>query len=388
MQQNDCDVIILADAPAALTELCGISILERLLRTLQRVGASSVIVASNTPEPIGAHIAEPSWARAELSVTVRDRFAEHDRRAVVVSAAYYDARLLAALLSRQTTTLLVNGGKSCGAVFIEPGWPIAFDQLAIAAERGDIQTVDGASILSYITSMRRSVPPLCFPPPATLDAVAAAEHHILNAAQNGTLDLPALVHAPIETWIIRRLCRTSITPNQITLFTAAVSALVVILFASGRLVAGTVLALIVGVLDGLDGKQARVKVETTPLGQREHALDYLLELSWWTALAFHFGNVYGWLFLLVVSDIIDRLAKKHAKRLTGRNLDDVAPFDRFVRLIGGRRNIYVWIFAAGLLLRGPDKAFVALCCWGAITAGVHVARTIWIAIRGSERVPH
>lgn len=388
MEPNACDVIILADAPAALTELCGISILERLLRALQRLDVRHVTVLSNTPELIRAHVERPSWARAQLSVTIGNPSPENDSRAVVITAAYYDARLLAALLSRQTTTLLANGGKSCDAAFIQPGWPIAFDQLATAAERGDIQTLDVATIPTYITSMRRSVAPMCFAPPTTTGAVAAAERHILDAAQNGTLDLPALVHAPIETWIIRHLCRTSITPNQITLVTAAVSALVVCMFASGRLIAGTVLALIVGVLDGLDGKQARVKVETTPLGQREHALDYLLELSWWTALAFHFGAVYGWLFLLVASDIIDRLAKKQAKRVTGRNLDDVAPFDRFVRLIGGRRNIYVWMFAAGLLLRAADKAFVALCCWGVITAAVHVARAIWITSRRREGVAH
>jgi phosphatidylglycerophosphate synthase len=291
--------------------------------------------------------------------------------------------------------LLVDHGSHCGAALIGRGkatLPASgdhlFDQLANAAARSEIQTLDVAAVPSYITSMRRSVPPAYFRPPVTAEAHASAERQILDAAQNGVLDFPAIVHAPIETWIIRRLCRTSITPNQITLFTAAVSALVVLLFASGRLIVGTVLALIVGLLDGLDGKQARVKVETTPLGRREHALDYLLEFSWWAALAYQFGNVYAWLLLLVGSDIVDRLAKKQVKQITGRNLDDVAPFDRAVRLIGGRRNIYVWIFAAGLLLRAADKAFVALCCWGAMTSAIHVGRAVWITSRRGERATH
>ncbi len=95
------------------------------------------------------------------------------------------------------------------------------------------------------------------------------------------------------------------------------------LFATGHLLAGTLLALAVGVLDGLDGKQARVKVETTPLGKREHALDYVLELSWWTALAFHFQSIgalpsaFLLLALLVGSDLLDRFAKKLAKEKTG-----------------------------------------------------------------------
>jgi phosphatidylglycerophosphate synthase len=172
---------------------------------------------------------------------------------------------------------------------------------------------------------------------------------------------------------------------QITLFTAAVSVGVTALFASGRLVAGTILALIVGLLDGLDGKQARVKVETTELGKREHLLDYVLELSWWIALAYHFASsgalptAYPLVLLLVGSDVVDRYAKRIAKHHTGRNLDDVAPIDRFVRLIGGRRNIYIWIFAIGLAAGAADKAFAFFCYWGAGTAAVHVVRAYSIA---------
>ena len=41
---------------------------------------------------------------------------------------------------------------------------------------------------------------------------------------------------------------------------------------------------------------------------------------------------------------------------TGRLLDDVAPFDRAFRLIAARRNVYVWMLAAGFLLGAfPQK---------------------------------
>src|ERR1700676_5156687 len=65
--------IILADGPAALGELCGISILERLLRTLQRCGIKRAIVLSTTPELISEHVAQPSWARTKIEVTVCSR---------------------------------------------------------------------------------------------------------------------------------------------------------------------------------------------------------------------------------------------------------------------------------------------------------------------------
>lgn len=317
MNRGSCNVIIAADAPDALTEVCGISVLERLLRVLQRLDVASVTVVSATPDAIRDYLARPSWARADLRVEARTRrgaaFAVDDlaeatgslasNRTLVLAAAYFDSRSLGALLRQTQTTLLVDSapppdvlpllgcqpsaiGYICAAAVVQPEWRLSvppnesiFEQLAPAAERGEIAVIDLAAQPPYVTSMRRAIRPIWFPSPAAVN-VPLAERLVLAAAQNGTLDLPAIIHAPIETWIVARLGRTSITPNQITLFTACVSAVVAWLFASGRLISATLLALVVGVLDGLDGKQARVKVETTPLGKREHALDYVLELSW------------------------------------------------------------------------------------------------------------
>ena len=59
--------ILVADAPDALTELCGVNLLERLLRILQRLGFRRAIVFSSTPEIIGAELAKRSWAREQIT---------------------------------------------------------------------------------------------------------------------------------------------------------------------------------------------------------------------------------------------------------------------------------------------------------------------------------
>jgi phosphatidylglycerophosphate synthase len=418
MQVHRANVIIIAEPADALTIVCGISILERLLRTLQRLGVERATILSPEPEPIAIALARPSWARAEITSDVRSlegpltaAMIAGSNSSLVLCCACYDSRVLDALLSVPATSLLIDSdppdalrpllasagriapGYWCGAALVGHGWIAELeparavsDALREAAARGGVKIVDVAKLPPYVASMRRDIRPFWFPPPDRGN-MRRAERVLLDAAQNGTLDLPAKLHAPIETWIIARLCRTKITPMHITLFTACVSAAVTILFASGHLALGVALALIVGVLDGLDGKQARVKVETTELGKREHVLDYVLELSWWTALAYDFAvsgdvpNAFALLALLVGADLVDQLARRVVKNRVFRNLDDVAPFDRFVRLIGARRNIYVWVLAAGLLLRQPDKSFVAICWWGALTAAVHVTRAVWIRMR-------
>jgi phosphatidylglycerophosphate synthase len=136
-------------------------------------------------------------------------------------------------------------------------------------------------------------------------------------------------------------------------------------------------------LDGVDGKLARTKVETTAAGDWEHVIDYCIELSWWTALGYHFHaeglrSAYWLLLLLVGSDLIDRLAKRAVKQKVGRNLDDVSNLDRFVRCIGGRRNINIWILIAALSLADAANGFVLICWWGAATAAAHVIRALQI----------
>src|SRR5437879_12411406 len=67
------ECVILADGPAALVELCGISTLERLLRTLQRCGITRAIILSSSAAEIAQRLAQPSWARADLEFNILER---------------------------------------------------------------------------------------------------------------------------------------------------------------------------------------------------------------------------------------------------------------------------------------------------------------------------
>jgi hypothetical protein len=56
---------------------------------------------------------------------------------------------------------------------------------------------------------------------------------------------------------------------------------------------------------------------------------------------------------------------------------ELGPFDRLFRLVSGRRNIYVWILALGLLLGNVPGAFKLIAWWEAATAAVHLTRAAW-----------
>ncbi len=403
--------ILIADAPEALVELCGVNLLERLLRILQRLGFRRALVLSTTPEIIRAEVAKGSWAREKVIVDVVPgatgpltpqlvlEQGQSERFLIVPADVYCDPRLLAALCARDSSAALVDSNppgfarslirNPCGPALVTKDFLSAFpavpffEQLKEKIGNRKIDIVDAAEQDDYIVSMRRRVRPFCFPAPAEQNR-RLAERVILDSAQNGTLDLPAYIHGPIETGIISLLCKTRITPNQITIGGFVIGCSATAAFALGRVGLGILAALIFGIIDGLDGKQSRVKIETTERGNWEHHLDYLIENSWWLAIAFHlwrsgqFPNVFYFLALLIASHLLTEFAKRRVKIARGRLLDDVAPFDRAFRLIAARRNVYVWILACGFLLGAFPQSYAMICGWAAISAAVHLARSIWI----------
>jgi phosphatidylglycerophosphate synthase len=412
--------ILVADAPDALTELCGVNLVERLLRILQRLGYRRAIVFSSTPEIIGAELAKRSWAREQItaqllptaakSVTAH-RILEQSQTArflIVPANVYCDGRLLAALSAKNASTVLVDSNppqfvqhmiqSPTGPNLVTRDFLLAcsdsvpvFEELKQKTDAREIDAVDAAKVDDYIVSMRRRVRPLCFPAPRTQDR-RLVERIILDAAQKGTLDFPAYVHAPIETAIVTLLCKTRITPNQVTITGFIIGCGATAGFAFGRVGVGLLAALAFGIVDGLDGKLSRVKVETTERGKWEHHLDYLIENSWWTAIAFHLWqsaqlrSAFYFLALLVGSHLLDEFVKRRAKLATGRLLDDVAPFDRAFRLIAARRNVYVWVLAGGFLLGAFPQSYAIICGWAAITAAVHLVRSAWICNAVGRRV--
>ena len=424
------ECLILADSPSALVELCGISTLERLLRTLQRCGIERATVLSSTPEAIAKELGRPSWARAGLNVTLRsrppgpvtlDQIVEVWPRnseltpllLVIPADAVFDPRLVRALVSLNTPAALVDSGlrrrrlqtliaaapetargKLCGPALQDYKWAtsqnsLLTDALRAGVEQNTLASLDVSDQPLYYVSMRRKLRPYWFPAPSPGN-LKLARRVLFDSIQKGTLDIPAWFHAPLETFLVSRLCKTRITPNQLTLFCNLVAWTVTALLATGHLGWGLGLALAVGVLDGLDGKQARLKVETTRRGKIEHWFDAVFEMSWWIALAWHFRvsgqlpNAFGYLLLLLVAEGVDGLAKGSVYFTTGKLIDELGAFERFVRLVGGRRNVYIWILTLAFLLGAPAKGFIFMAWLQVATAIVHLPSAIANFIRNGH----
>src|SRR5215831_12828390 len=182
--------ILIADAPDALVQLCGVNLLERLLRILQRLGFRRAIVLSSTPEIIRTELAKPSWARQQITVQLVASAAkpitaplflqqsQAERFLFLPANLYCDARLLAALCARKSSAALVdsNPPEFTKHIVQNPSAPAlvtrdflltcsdsapVVEELKQKIDAREIDAVDAAKVDDYIVSMRRHVRPLC-----------------------------------------------------------------------------------------------------------------------------------------------------------------------------------------------------------------------------------
>ena len=363
----------------------GLSLLERLLKQVRKLGISEtwLLVPEDCPAPLLTTGCRPFGVLripttrgliAALTIAVDRLPAEF----LAISAdRLVDPRVLGALVRRSTSTFA-----SADGVGVEPvAWVRADDlrrlgsALTTRADRLPLATLD-----LYVPELRGEVTPY------VLKAESAEERRnawsvLLTHVQKQSLDLPGrYFDTPFENVLVRRLAPTTITPNQVTLLTLVVAGGVALLFLHGWLRLGVVLALVVGVLDGVDGKLARLKLATSKLGELEHVGDFFYENAWYLALAAHFHASQqtalfwyaGW--ALVLCDLADSLLYLVVRRRTGKMLDELTAFDRRFRAVAGRRNVYVMIFVGGFFSGQAAPAFAGAVLWAAVTVGVHGAR--------------
>lgn len=240
--------------------------------------------------------------------------------------------------------------------------------------------IDIARVDPYAPGMRRAVKPFWLRVRSPADAQRCRDL-LVDSAQKGTLDLVAwYINRPVENWIVRRIADWPVTPNQVSLLTNLVAYGVPLLFLTHHFLPGVALALVVNVLDGVDGKLARVKGLASHLGHLEHSFDLLYEQAWY--LSFYWAlylQTHDLLFLalgtvMVLLDSFSRHCSMQFKQVTGVSLADYAPFDRWFRRWDGRRNIYSLHLLLAILIGRPVLAAGSMVAHALLTAGIYAWR--------------
>jgi phosphatidylglycerophosphate synthase len=165
-----------------------------------------------------------------------------------------------------------------------------------------------------------------------------------------------------------------------TLVVNALSLLAALLFANGQFLPAAAFSYLLGILDGVDGKLARVRGILTKFGHLEHSLDALYEQALYASFALGLAlHGYGLLaaalgMALLLVDCFVRHIYNQFALTAGKPLKHYTPFDRIFAFVDGRRNVYL-IYAVAFSAAGhPLLALLAALAHASLTAIVYFLR--------------
>lgn len=389
--------------PPGLLVVAGRTLVERQARQAARAGARRILVlAPALPADVERRLAAiQGLERVEAGrspVAALEGAAPDSPLLVIEPGVLLDERLLDAVRDSAGSTVLATAGHAIApgaerldresffagvlklpaaearaALAGHPGWDPVSTLMRHAAPTA--QRVALEELPLYSEGRRRDVP-LLWAYPANSGA-AAAEAAVLSAAQKGCLDWPArFLHPPVENLLVRWLWPTSITPNMVTLATGVLGFAAMAFLALGMFWPGLLLILLIGPLDGVDGKLARTRIEFSKYGDLEHVLDKVLEYGWFLAMGWWFSaNGHGlaaWLVAIGIClfAVVEAIQGEYFRRFAGRQLDDWGPFERQVRLVAGRRNTFFWTLLPFGLAGSWWLGFVVLLGYAALTFAI------------------
>jgi choline kinase/phosphatidylglycerophosphate synthase len=420
--------------PKILLKLCGVSLLKRDFYLLRTVGIRDVIVLgeSYTPEmekeiksgrKLGMRldfVRKEGWSQILSSLS---QGMESDLFLLVDGDCVFEISLLRTLLDYKKIALCCDsqsdensGGKS-PRIFSEDGqiqrigkdlkswnkiytgvalcnhkilslledrgvnltdWPVSLNRVL---SQQNVSCLDLSEAMVYDSELRRKVKPFWRRINSVQD-LKEVKKRLIRGTQKRTLDLMAwYVHRPIENRITYYLSELPLTPNQLTIFTNILAFFITFLFFKGYLLVASLLTFVVNIMDGLDGKQARAKGLFTHIGNLEHSLDTLYELSWYIAFSWAIFTIsrsflpLQLCLVMIIFDSFNRHCSMQFRAVMKVPLADYSPFDRAFRRFDGRRNIYTLYILVGILIGQPIYSLFAIMIHAIITSLVYFLRS-------------
>ena len=391
------------DGPLALVRLCGVPLVLRALYVLKNSGVGEAIIVSG---PYGEQLSSFLGDGDELGIRLSyasglgealEMAGEGDVLLVpvglVASESFFEL-----LLGSEGPVVAVVEGEPVGAIRARAedirevlrGDVVGLTGLAASLlARGKARALDPASFEIPEPTVRRALRPLCVLV-RDKDSWLRAKRALVFRTQKG-LHFTGYMNKPVEDRIVYHLSEHAwITPNTITVIGNILAFAIAPLFIMGHFLYASLLAYLVGIIDGLDGKLARSRGFLTKLGHIEHSFDMLFEQTWYLSFALGLYLAYGrwWLLLaggaFLVLDTFVRHVYMQFKDTMGIALTAASPTDRRFALMDGRRNMYLLymiVFSAlgffGLSLGPfpmPVYALFAMLAHAWLTAIFYVVR--------------
>jgi phosphatidylglycerophosphate synthase len=299
----------------------------------------------------------------------------------------FEVRTLAELMKRENSILLCAQDGRAAAAIVDAGMA-AEVQPVLGAQAGEIpaglEKVTAVDFAAFDENLRRSQPPIL--EPVSAESRDQLENQLYGNAYRGITDLVTKFAWPRPArQAVRFAANLHMTPNMVT----AIGLLLVLaacwFFYQGHYAAGLAAGWIMTFLDTVDGKLARVTVQSSKFGHLfDHGIDLFHPPFWyvfWGMSLVSFQPVLGleqtglnW--MIVAGYVLGRLVEGVFPLLGDCSVFTWRPFDAWFRLVTARRNPCLIILTVSAILGRPDWGFIAVAFWTALTTAVLVIRLL------------
>lgn len=354
--------LILAEAPI---RLWGLSSRQRLERILKKINITSVI---DDPESVsredsilllrGDYLYDERLIRnlVQKSGTVLQTAAEAGSRPVAAHVAATDALLVRDVL---------NGNP--GSAF-PPSLSFETPQTLAPTYMKQLRKIDPPYLLPIVEENREKL-----------------ERRLFSGSYKGVTDLVTKWLWPRPAQVVTRFCANrGITPNMVTSVSLILVIIAGFLFYHGHFALGLAAAWGMTFLDTVDGKLARVTVNSSYFGHIfDHAIDLISPPFWYLVWGFGLASwnpgislsMVDAFWLIFIGYIAGRMVEGIFKKcLEPSGIFCWRPIDSYFRLITGRRNPNLILLTLGLIAGRPDLGLVAVALWTVISSIFLVVR--------------
>mgnify|MGYP005812927849 CR=1 FL=1 len=311
-----------------------------------------------------------------------------EKRSVLALRADYlfDERVIDSLIDAPGVALRADENGPLVALHAPVGGAATAPGVLLGERSADGYVIETPQTLAsaYQERLRKREAPYVLPvTPAEQEAL---ERRLFGTAYKGVTDFITKWWWPAPARRATGFCaHRGITPNQVTLTGLLLTIAAGLAFWGGWWLPGLVCAWLMTFLDTVDGKLARVTVQSSRFGDiLDHGIDIIHPPFWYAAWALGLpaGSVPvdTLIWVIVAGYIAGRLAEGAFQAVCAKfSLFVWQPFDSYNRLITARRNPNLLMLTLCALLGAP-----AIGLW--LVAGWTVASTVLLWVRVGQAI--
>lgn len=310
---------------------------------------------------------------------------------LVRSDYVYDQRIITKLIAARNTLLgATEGGAHVDvAAHVDEAHADAAERMlsgeSLGVEEPSLQRVTGETLAgTYIEELLKTEAPVLRQ--LRPEHRREIEKRLFDGSYKGVTDVVTKYVWPIPArWTVRLCSNLGIRPNHVTLAGLSCVFIATALFALGWFGLGLVFAWFMTFCDTVDGKLARVTIDSSRLG---HFLDKIVDIVhppfWYMAWGIGLlssttplppEQLYNLLIVIVVGYTVGRLSEgAFSHLLAGFSMFTWQRFDSSFRMIMARRNPCLIVLTLALIVGRPDWGLMLVAGWTVLSSSILLTR--------------